>query len=249
MILQRIAGSLKTRDWGTAALEILIVVLGIFLGLQVGEWNDARKDNVRAKQVLEELRVEFKAINNAAGGLATYYQGVISDLETLMNSLSVGEVKPEAETAIKNAIAYGDVFGDPPPPSGTFRDLMSSGNLALINDKDLRLRLIEYHQSLDIIAESDANINNLLGHFAYAFKKHARLDVTFHVPETQDLTFIDVGLPTVSAVNYEAILMDPDFRVAAEQHWRLQIGRYINVRVNQSKIAQIQHMIDRNLRE
>jgi len=35
VILQRLALSLKKRDWGLVLLEVLIVVIGIFVGLQV----------------------------------------------------------------------------------------------------------------------------------------------------------------------------------------------------------------------
>ena len=42
MILQRITASLKKRDWETVVLEILIVVVGIFIGLQVDDWNRSR---------------------------------------------------------------------------------------------------------------------------------------------------------------------------------------------------------------
>ena len=42
---------------------------------------------------------------------------------------------------------------------------------AVTGDTELRLRLIEYDQSLDIIIESDANLNNRLGHFTYSWQR------------------------------------------------------------------------------
>ena len=38
MILRRFAEHLRKRDWTSVVIEILIVVLGVFIGLQVNDW-------------------------------------------------------------------------------------------------------------------------------------------------------------------------------------------------------------------
>jgi hypothetical protein len=247
MILRKLSHAIQQQNWSTVVLEILIVVIGIYIGLQADEWNQNRKEDQRAEQVLEDLRVEFAAIEHVASGLADYYKEIVDNLGLLTASVRAGEIKAQDEATIRDAIANGGNFGDPPPPSGTFRDLMSSGNLALIRDKDLRLRLIEYDQSLSVIVESDKSINNMLGHFAFAFRRHAIFGESFQLPESPNLAFVDARLPTATEVDFEAILVDPDFRVAAEQHLGSQIGRYINIRVSQSKIVRIQDLIDQEL--
>ena len=42
MILRRLTDALRKQDWFTVVIETLIVVLGVFLGLQVNNWNEAR---------------------------------------------------------------------------------------------------------------------------------------------------------------------------------------------------------------
>lgn len=247
MILRKLADSIREQNWITVVLEILIVAIGIYGGLQADAWNQSRLDDQRAEQALEELQVDFVAINDVANELAVYYKIIIDDLQVLIRNLKAGEVNSEDEAAIKSAIAYGGNFGDPPPPSGTFIDLTSSGDLALLRDKELRLRLIEYDQSRAIIFESDANINNLLIPFTNAFKRHAEIGENYQIPDTPDLAFVDVTLLFVDHVDYEAMLADSDFRVAAQQHLVSQISRYVNIRVAQSKIKQIQDLIDQSL--
>ena len=39
MILRKLAAAMKEQNWVTVVLEILIVVVGIFVGLQVDGWN------------------------------------------------------------------------------------------------------------------------------------------------------------------------------------------------------------------
>ncbi|MFT4630918.1 MAG: hypothetical protein ACI8PV_002051, partial [Dinoroseobacter sp.] len=39
MIIRRLTESIKQQDWFVATIEIMIVVVGIFIGLQVDDWN------------------------------------------------------------------------------------------------------------------------------------------------------------------------------------------------------------------
>ena len=45
--LARIAQRLRAHDWFAAAIEVAIVVLGIFLGFQLTQWNEQRQNKAR----------------------------------------------------------------------------------------------------------------------------------------------------------------------------------------------------------
>ena len=49
MILRRLSDAFRKQDWFTVAVEILIVLLGVFLGLQVNNWNEARAEGERSR--------------------------------------------------------------------------------------------------------------------------------------------------------------------------------------------------------
>jgi hypothetical protein len=66
MILRRLAKSLRRQDWFTVTLEIVIVVLGVFIGIQVSNWNDARAAEAREGLLLAELRAEAQRNATAA---------------------------------------------------------------------------------------------------------------------------------------------------------------------------------------
>ena len=55
MILRRISEGIKNQDWFVVTVEVMIVVVGIFFGLQVDDWNDVRKDRALERQYLERL--------------------------------------------------------------------------------------------------------------------------------------------------------------------------------------------------
>ncbi len=44
MILRRIIAHFRKQEWTAIGLDFLIVVVGVFLGLQVNNWNEAAAD-------------------------------------------------------------------------------------------------------------------------------------------------------------------------------------------------------------
>lgn len=56
MILRRIAEAIRQRNWFTVLFEIMIVVLGVFLGLQANNWNEARADRNRSERHVSRIR-------------------------------------------------------------------------------------------------------------------------------------------------------------------------------------------------
>lgn len=44
MILRRVTEHVKAQNWFAVGIDPFIVVVGVFIGIQVANWNDARRD-------------------------------------------------------------------------------------------------------------------------------------------------------------------------------------------------------------
>lgn len=55
MILRKLAAAIRRQDWFTVVLEVVIVVVGIFIGLQVDDWNEQRKESLKQEELLVDL--------------------------------------------------------------------------------------------------------------------------------------------------------------------------------------------------
>ncbi len=55
MILRRAVAHVRDQDWTSIVVELVIVVLGVFLGLQANLWNEARVDAARREQIIDGL--------------------------------------------------------------------------------------------------------------------------------------------------------------------------------------------------
>ncbi|MEX0644254.1 MAG: DUF6090 family protein [Parvularculaceae bacterium] len=60
MILRRITEHVKAQNWFAVGIDFVIVVVGVFIGIQVANWNAAWADARRLEQQLSSLRVELE---------------------------------------------------------------------------------------------------------------------------------------------------------------------------------------------
>jgi len=61
MILRRVIEHVKKQEWTAVFLDFVIVVLGVFVGLQVSNWNAAQADALEYQAALVRLRGEIDA--------------------------------------------------------------------------------------------------------------------------------------------------------------------------------------------
>ena len=65
MILRRLAAAFRRQDWFAAGLEIMIVVLGVFIGIQMANWNEALQERIEQRSVEQRLQSDFRLMDQA----------------------------------------------------------------------------------------------------------------------------------------------------------------------------------------
>lgn len=60
MILRRLTQHIEDQNWFAVAVDFLIVVVGVFIGIQVANWNDAKSERVLEQQVLIHIADDIK---------------------------------------------------------------------------------------------------------------------------------------------------------------------------------------------
>ncbi|MCA1789313.1 MAG: hypothetical protein LC667_05475 [Thioalkalivibrio sp.] len=59
MILRRVAQHVREQNWTAIGIDFVIVVVGVFIGIQFSNWNVARAEHARERLLLGELRAEL----------------------------------------------------------------------------------------------------------------------------------------------------------------------------------------------
>ena len=60
MFLRRMIENLKTQNWTAVGIDLLIVVIGVFIGTQVSNWNQARIEKRDTQRMIDQLGPELQ---------------------------------------------------------------------------------------------------------------------------------------------------------------------------------------------
>ena len=170
MILRKLAVAIAAQNWFTVVLEVLIVVVGIFMGLQVDDWNQARKDRAEITVYLERIQGDLKRDET----FFTFLTGEALDkrkaLDTLRRIILAGGTPEEDSQVIMGLLEASATLGFefPEVQTVTFLDLRSSGKLALIADAELRRQLSFYYQ--ESLHRSDRIESRITGYAAALYE-------------------------------------------------------------------------------
>ncbi|MFZ5619259.1 MAG: DUF6090 family protein [Pseudomonadota bacterium] len=60
MILRRVIAHFRKQEWTAIAIDFVIVVVGVFIGIQVANWNEARRDRASEETYLAGLAKDLR---------------------------------------------------------------------------------------------------------------------------------------------------------------------------------------------
>ncbi|NJD31119.1 MAG: hypothetical protein FIB04_04470 [Gammaproteobacteria bacterium] len=147
----RVMTKVRQQDWFAVVVELLVVVLGIFIGLQVTDWNEGRKQARLADGYRQSLLADLEADRDSALQRATYFT-TVGDYGR--KALAYFErpptgILPADASAMVTAFMLASSVWEYRQPRATFDDLKATGNLALIGGLQLRVELSGYYVSTD----------------------------------------------------------------------------------------------------
>jgi len=162
MILRKLADAITEQNLSTIVLEILIVVIGIFFGLQVDEWNQARKDRLLEREYIERLYADM------VGTVADHAENEQWDLQRIstqhaaIEALRAKELPDDKREAFARGLLLIGVHNPLQRRWGTVDELQSTGNILLLQDLELRKLIAQtgaaYERNDRIVAEQLAQI-------------------------------------------------------------------------------------------
>lgn len=144
MIVGRIIDDLRQQNWTKLILELLVLITGVFLGLQVDDWNEDRKDRVREDMYLNRLHgeiLEAIEVGHTNFNTALLIDGHISEvLDVFDLDGNLDSLGPLHCYAIFASHIY--VGRNVRLPSMT--ELLSTGQLSIIQNERLKRALAQY---------------------------------------------------------------------------------------------------------
>jgi len=153
MILRRITEHVKVQNWLAVGIEFVIVVVGVFVGLQAQEWSNARVERSAERDVIERLIVEYRLNLELLDQDNEKSQTTMAATERLLAMISPNPDAVAADEAL--ARTFLDCLTNPKfvPTLGTTNSLVASGDLRLIDDAELQRMLNQWQTTAQVLIE------------------------------------------------------------------------------------------------
>ncbi|MGD9800674.1 MAG: hypothetical protein AB7F91_06175 [Parvularculaceae bacterium] len=148
MILRRVIEHFRKQEWTAIAIDFAIVVIGVFVGIQVSNWNAARQTREAADQYGQRLVADLREDAYSYIVLQNYYRGALKAAETAYEGLS--DQTDIGDAAFLIAVFRASQYNFAERHRATFDELVASGSLDLIHDLKLR-NLASSYYNIDLL--------------------------------------------------------------------------------------------------
>ena len=130
--------------------EIILVVIGILIALQINNWNEQRKINTEEQNALINLKEDFLYNKSQIDSL------IVSTKRTVEANLEILEFtgkksKPVSEVYFDSLVNFISATEQYFPRNGFLDDLINSGKLSIIKNENLRNKISLWKPKLDNI--------------------------------------------------------------------------------------------------
>ena len=153
MIVRRLATELRKQNWTTVLLELVVVVAGIFLGLQADAWNEDRNDRKRERIHLEQIRADAASNADELRFLAEHHSELADEIQFAIGIVKRGRIEPDESERFKWAVLRLMQYPPAVVQTGGYDALIASGDFAVISNAELKTRLVTMRAYLDTIQE------------------------------------------------------------------------------------------------
>jgi hypothetical protein len=146
MILRRVMQHVRDQNWFAVGIDFVIVVVGVFIGIQVANWNEALAEKRRLGHQLVSLHAEFTENLGRFDAYQQRLEGQIADITVLRRVVAgeaTGASSSDVDRMLMNAFGVAVFTVD----RTTLDELKQNGSLRNLQSMGLRRPLIEWAEA------------------------------------------------------------------------------------------------------
>ena len=143
MILRRVREHVSQHNWFAVAIDLVIVVLGVFLGMQVNNMNEGRLERASAAEYRRQIIDDLKENEADLRSRRAYYAVARVHALAALAALDAPET-PRGEAFLIHAYQASQVWLRPLIRTG-YDEMTGAGVTHGIGDRETRSRLTNYY--------------------------------------------------------------------------------------------------------
>jgi len=147
MILRRVTEHVRNQEWTAIAIDFVIVVVGVFVGIQVSNWNGAKVEAAQLDEQLRSLRLEMEDNRVRIAEHRAAIQSQYDDAAALRASFAADTPDPDPDqTDARLMNVYRIVTFV--PERNAYQDLADTGGLRRLAGTPLRETIASWDATL-----------------------------------------------------------------------------------------------------
>ena len=182
MILRRVIEHVKAQNWFAVGIDFVIVVMGVFIGMQVQGWSKQRDDRHREAQIIADMlgdleidRAQFangmsvdmrglSAANSAFAGaglppVAFDWSGrATAGIDYTFDLSKVSEYPAAPRDMLWTDVVIRNF---PTPSTSTYDAMVGAGDIRLIGDRDIVREIQDYRNRSNSVIEQNGKLMSI----------------------------------------------------------------------------------------
>ena len=181
MILRRVIDHFRKQEWTAIAIDFIIVVLGVFVGLQVQEWSGRQEDKRQERRIVEDMLADLDIDRPLYAEALVYALRRVGAADALLKGAGLAPIAfsaapattgaaivdysfDVAEAANLPAVDKDRLWADlalgfhPTPSTTTYDALIGAGDTRIIRDRNIMREIQLYRNNTTTIADQNRKI-------------------------------------------------------------------------------------------
>ena len=158
MILRSVMKHVRDQNWLAVGLDFVIVVVGVYIGIQVSNWNDARRDREAEALYLDRLDQEVAAISQRAEADYEAQHDRLERIEDVRAFFTTGTGIELLDGQHCGALSQSHIFADTIFYPPTIKELIATGRIVLIRDDAIRTAILSFDQTNEVLRQVRTDI-------------------------------------------------------------------------------------------
>ena len=146
MFLKRLRNEASRQNWFGVAVDLVILVLGVFLGIQVSNWNQGRLDRAEGADYRDQIYLDLESNQRDLAFRVRYDGQILAHAEAALAALD----RPVENSPGDFIISAYEASNHIPQPvrRDTYDEVQSAGKASFLGNKMLRNRIANYYAGM-----------------------------------------------------------------------------------------------------
>jgi septum formation topological specificity factor MinE len=215
LLLRRITKHVNDQNWFAVGIDFCIVVIGVFIGIQVANWNETQALDKEEKRYLQQLSAEYTTMGALLQDQTEDYRRFMIAAGEMISHVQSDE--PVAQDALFSSIDGARRGRLPPNSPPTLIELISSGKMDLIENDELRTQLVIVHERTESMGRIFDLTRKTLNDLAAVIQLYVDYNVDVVINEA-DSFGASIRTARFDDVDLEGMRRDPAIEAAFERY-------------------------------